>query len=142
MGKKDDLQEVLTRLIGGNIGAYKVAQLLIEKDKILDLMYCDYFEIWGTRLYKLYNDSCGKNLNKLNRTLLLFRIGVYSKEEILKNLNLVTAIPFVDDDIKLYDTPTYDREPDFTDPEWDSFCQENQTTFQEKLNEKIKKLSN
>ena len=137
--RQNETAAFYTKMSSGEPNAFEVTKKLMDEGCYIDLEFCDQYEIRGARLCRLYNECCNNNTSKFKRTILLFKIGVYSKEDIISNLDLSTPIPFIDDNIKIFGAPSYDEQPDYTDPAFDAFCQENQTNFLNKLKDELKK---
>ena len=80
----------------------------------------------GRCAYCTYND-------KFNRTLMMLRCGVFSEKQIQSNLDLVRAMPFIDDSIVIEGVPPYGKDFGPTDEKWDEFCSKNKEAFTKKL---------
>lgn len=104
--------------IGGNIGMIdKLADMSLDSPLALlvlmkllqnssnksnlSLLLLDILDIRGIDIWFLYNDCCGRNLDKFNRTLEALDSGVYTKEEIEINFSSFPIIPFLDDSVKM-----------------------------------------
>lgn len=128
-------RDIVMTMCEGNPGAMNVMmQMMSDPRSFLDIFLCDSLDIRGSRLYMLYNDCCERNNNKFNRTLMMLRCGVYSQEEINANLDLVRAIPFIDDSIVIDGVPPYGEDFSVTDEKWEEFCSKNKEAFTQKLN--------
>ena len=134
--------DVMMTMSEGNPGALMVLMKMME-DPIgfLDMLLCDSLDIRGTKLYMLDNDCCGRNYDKLKRTLTMFRCGAFSEEEIHNNLNLVRAIPFIDDGVVIKGIPEYGKEFGPGHPQWDEYCLINRRLFIERLNSAMEQES-
>ena len=129
------IMQMIMTMGEGNPGALNVAmEMMNEPAGFLDLLLCDSLNIRGSKLYMLHNDCCRRNKDKLNLTLMMIRCGVFSEEEIQANLNLIRAIPFIDDSIDIDRGSSYgeDLGPDVE--EWKEFCAKNREVFIQKLN--------
>ncbi len=127
--------DMIMNMAEGNMGAANVLmEMLNDTEGFFNILYCDTLGIRGSKLYMLHNDCCGRNNDKFKRTLSMFRNGVFSEEDIQSNLNLVRAIPFIDDSIEIENVPNYDEEFGPTDENWDEYCEKNKTAFAEKMN--------
>ena len=90
--------EVISAMSEGNPGAIECIALMFLDDPygtMLDLLLLDSLEIYGSKLYMIWNDCCDRNVKKMKKTLEAFRKGQFSKEEIHKNLSEVYAKPFI-----------------------------------------------
>ena len=97
-------EEELIINLSGNI---KSSYELLEALTILDKFYMiarefDYYDIIGDRIYKLYHYCCNDNIYDLDETMMLFRFGAFSKEEIIDNLESENPIPFLNKDVMYY----------------------------------------
>lgn len=127
--------DMIMTMCEGNPGAMNIIMQMINDPRgLMDILLCDSLDIRGSKLYMLYNDCCEKNNDKFNRTLMMLRCGVYSQEQIQANLDLVRAIPFIDDSIVIDGVPPYGKDFGPTDEKWKEFCSENKEVFIQKLN--------
>ena len=107
----------------GNPGAASFAcDLFHMKGGKEILEQCDQLGIRGVRLYMLFNDCCGRNIDKFYRTMLVLTDGVLSFEDIHKNLGLGRALPFINDELVIDEVPPYGEEFGPGDPKWIDFC--------------------
>lgn len=138
MGKLNanmNTMDMIMTMCEGNPGAMQVVmQMMNDPRCFMDIFLCDLLDIRGSKLYMLHNDCCGRNKDKLKRTLTMFRYGVYSQEEIQSNLDLVMAMPFIDDSIVIEGVPPYGKDFGPGYKKWDEFCQKNKDVFVQKLN--------
>lgn len=131
--------DVIINMAEGNIGAVNVLiELLNSPGGFMDILFCDALNIRGTKLYMLHNDCCGRDNEKFKITLSMFRNGVFSKDDIQNNLNLVRAIPFIDDDIVMENISNCSEKFDSTNENWCEFCKKNKISFDERLNKALK----
>jgi hypothetical protein len=89
--------ERVVSVSGGNSKALKFLMNKIEDDNFnynLELLY--NYEIIGNRLNKLYDEACFGRDVYYDNTLKLFGLGVFTKKEILKNLDSEVITPFID----------------------------------------------
>lgn len=91
------LEEVIITMADGNPGAIACMMQMMNNSPMamLDILYLDSMEIYGEKIYMLWNDCCNKDMEKLDATLKYFRSGKISKEKILENLSQVRATPFI-----------------------------------------------
>lgn len=128
--------DMIMTMSEGNPGAMNVIMQMLENPRsLLDVFLCDSLDIRGYKIYMLYNDCCERNEDKFNRTLMMLRCGVFSEQQIQENLNLVRAIPFIDDNIIIDGVPSYGNDFGPTDEKWEEFCAKNKDIFTQKLNE-------
>ena len=92
-----DMQEMLITMSEGNPGALTCMLEMLQTDPmaLLDILYFDSMGIYGSKIYMLWNDCCGRDMSKLRETIQYLRSGAVSKEEIHENLNRVRAEPFI-----------------------------------------------
>ena len=132
-----DTKDIIKTMSEGNPGAMRVTMEMLKTiEGFLNIILCDSLAIRGSRLYMLHNDCCGRNLDKFNRTLLMIKNGVYTEEEIQANLNLTTAIPFIDDSIEII-VPPYGEKFGPRNKNWKEYCKRNKEVFAAKLKEKL-----
>ena len=130
--------DMIMTMCEGNPGAMNIImQMMNDPRGLMDILLCDSLDIRGSKLYMLYNDCCEKNNDKFNRTLTMLRCGVYSQEQIQANLDLVRAIPFIDDSIVIEDVPPYGNDFGPSNKKWAEFCAENKEAFISKLSEAL-----
>ena len=65
------------------------------KVALLDIMLFDSMGIYGSKIYMVWNDCCGRDMKKFKETIQAFREGKFSVEEIQENLSRVRAKPFI-----------------------------------------------
>ena len=103
-----DFMDIIMTMSEGNPGAVMVLmEMMRDPRSFLDILLCDTLDIRGSKLYMLHNDCCGRNTGKFNRTLMMLRDGVFTEEQIHQNLDLVRAIPFIDDNLEIDGIPPY-----------------------------------
>lgn len=128
-------REVVMTMSEGNPGALNVIiSMLNDPRTCMDILLCDSLGIRGSRLYMLHNDCCGRNNDKFIRTLKMLSCGVYSQEQIQTNLDLIRAIPFINDSIVIDGVPPYGMDFGPTDEKWEEFCSKNKEAFTQNLN--------
>ncbi len=84
--------------------------LLILKDEPMFYMYLrelDSLDIIGDKIYKLFHYCCKENTYTFHLTMRLFRLGIFSIEEIHENLNLDKPIPFMDYNVQYKKTSNH-----------------------------------
>jgi len=89
--------EILYEMSEGNPGAIDCMIRLLKHDEeaIFYIMFLDNMEIYGSKIYMIWNDCCNRDMTKFVETLQYLESGAVTKEEIHNNLNRVRAIPFI-----------------------------------------------
>ena len=59
------------------------------------LMFADNNEIYGSKLYMLWNDCCDRDLDKVDKTIDYLLTNKVSQATIHENLNRGRALPFI-----------------------------------------------
>ena len=127
--------DMIMTMCEGNPGALNVImQMMNDPRSFMDILLCDSLDIRGSKLYMLHNDCCERNNDKFNRTLMMLRCGIFSEEQIQANLNLLYAMPFIDDSIVVDGVPPYGKDFGPGDEKWDEFCAKQKEAFTQKLN--------
>lgn len=132
--------DMLMVMSEGNPGALSVIMQMMQDKKprgFLDILLLDSLDIRGSKIYMLWSDCSERNMEKYFRTLMMLRSGVFSEEQIQKNLNLTYALPFIDESINPNGTPNYGEEFGPTDEKWKEFCKVQKEAFIPKLEKKI-----
>ena len=93
------MMDVLTEFSEGNPGSLTVLMELLQHYKehpefLITLMFLDNNEIYGSKLYMLWNDCCNRNIIKIIETIKYLMENNISKETIHKNLDRGRALPF------------------------------------------------
>ena len=125
------LEEMAYTFCEGDLGA--AAAILAMANGNEDVYFCDSLDIRGEKIFKLLLKCCHDNSDKFNRTLMMLRCGIFSEEQIQSNLDLVRAMPFIDDSIVIEGVPPYGEDFGPTDEKWDEFCSKNKEAFTKKL---------
>lgn len=92
------VQDMLITMCDGNPGALTFMMEMIQDDPmtgILDILLFDSMGIYGSKIYMVWNDCCGRDMEKFRETLRAFREGKFTEEEIHENLSLPYAKPFI-----------------------------------------------
>lgn len=125
--------DIVILMAEGNPGALTVLiQMMKSTRSFLDILLLDLLDIRGSKIWVLYNDCCGQNIDKFYRTLMVLRCGAYSNEEIQGNLNLCRAIPFLDDSI-----PTYNEDFNEAYDKWEEYVKANRQIVAPKIHKLI-----
>ena len=92
------LKDILALMANGNPGALSfLMEVLNTMDEDRFLRYIEFFndnDIYGSKLYMFWNDSCDRDLAKVDETIELLKTNNISKEKIHENLNRGRALPF------------------------------------------------
>lgn len=91
------IDDMVVTMSEGNPGALTcmVNMLNYNPMALLDILFFDTMEIYGSKIYMLWNDCCGRDMDKFNKTIQYIREGKVSKEKVHENLNRVRAEPFI-----------------------------------------------
>lgn len=96
----DSVADIVTKMSEGNPGAMTVVVKLVkemEKDiQVLNIILCldEHLELYGSRLYQLWNDCCDRDIQKVIQIVRLYMNGDISKKEILEHVNKPWGEPF------------------------------------------------
>lgn len=93
-----DVNALIIDMCEGNIGAFTfLNSLAVQKypEGIRAILFMEELEIRGEKAYKLWNDCCKRNYDKVFQTLQAFREGKFSSKQIHKNLDQNYAKPFI-----------------------------------------------
>jgi len=128
-----NIMQIVTMMSEGNPGALAIVMSRFETPEgLLQLLTCDSKGIRGANIYLLFNDCCGRDEIKFERTIKMIRNAVFTEEELIKNFELgnkTRSIPFLDDSIELVD----ENNPD----EWSKYCELTKASFVKRLEEKL-----
>ena len=92
------IEDMLITMSEGNPGALTCMMEMLQNDPlsaISNIMLFDTLGIYGSKLYMVWNDCCGRDMEKFEKTLQAFREGKFTQEEIHENLSQVRADPFI-----------------------------------------------
>lgn len=93
-----DVNALIIDMCEGNIGAFTFLKSLSVQnypEGICAILFMENLEIRGEKAYKLWNDCCKRNYNKVFQTLQAFRDGKFTSDQIHENLNQNHAKPFI-----------------------------------------------
>lgn len=93
----DTPSDVIAKMSEGNPGAMTFCFEIIHSDDKTDLMrllHLDTFGIYGSKLYMVWNDICGRDLGIFRLLMLNVTYGKVSKEDLLENLSKGYATPY------------------------------------------------
>lgn len=122
----------------GNPGAMMIITKMLEDARSrMDILLLDSLNIRGGKLYNLYNDCCKRDDDNFKITLMMLRSNVFSIKQIHDNLSLITAIPFIDDEVRVtgFDAMDYVNLLNNDEEKWQEFCLKNKDIFEQKLSE-------
>lgn len=91
------MQDVLITMSEGNPGALTCMMQMLQTNPMsfMDILLFDKMGIYGSKIYMVWNDCCGRDMKKFKDTIQAFREGKFSEEEIHENLNRPYAKPFI-----------------------------------------------
>ena len=92
------MQDMLITMCEGNPGALTCMMQMIQTDPMtgmMDILLFDSMGIYGSKIYMVWNDCCGRDMGKFRETIQAFRDGKFTEEEIHENLSRVYAKPFI-----------------------------------------------
>ena len=91
----DGIMEITMKMSEGNPGALNAIIGLMQKpDGIMYVLACDMIGIYGSRLYMLWNDCCGRSFDKFIRVIKGWQAGKLKAEEILEHVSGGWGTPF------------------------------------------------
>jgi len=92
----DTAKDIVVKMSEGNPGAIQCIMIMLMEPigLIRFILPLDTLGIYGSKIYMLWNDSCNRDIAKVNKVLEAWRTGKLSKERIHQNLNQVRATPF------------------------------------------------
>lgn len=90
-------QDMLITMSEGNPGALTCMMQMLNSDPmaLMDILLFDSMGIYGSKIYMVWNDCCGRDMAKFKETIQAFREGKFSEEEIHENLSRPYAKPFI-----------------------------------------------
>ncbi len=138
--------EMISVMSEGNPGAITVLAEIIKADPItgvIKILNLDSLDIRGSKIWMLYKDCCGQDMDKFFRTLDFIRGGAYTSEEIDLNFQQVHAKPFMSDDVKEEDYLTEEDNGSISpwSENWNEYVQAHRATIIPKLEEFKKRLN-
>lgn len=104
----DSLKDIIYKISEGNPG---VIAFILELSNLCDkkainfvklLMIIDSMELYGSSLYMLWNDSCGRDINKSIKIIQAFRVGIITKQHIKERILNVGYGKSFDDLVKSF----------------------------------------
>jgi hypothetical protein len=98
---EDSIMDVIIKISEGNPGAMVcITQMLQYEDwysnvpGALMVLQLDSLEVYGEKLYMLWNDCCNQDMKQLELVLRNWQTGYLTKEEIHRNLSQGRGVPF------------------------------------------------
>lgn len=106
------------------------------------VIICDRLGIRGDILYKLYHECCSGSVDKFSKVIQMFDSGVYTEDEITRNLALSAPEEFLDEAIVNPCLPLYSDEFNSSHSDWDEFAylQRRNLTIKLKRKEALEKV--
>ena len=92
------VQDMLLTMCEGNPGALTCMMELLfagSDTGLLDILLFDSMGIYGSKIYMVWNDCCGRDMEKFKKTIQAFREGKFTEQEINENLSQPYAKPFI-----------------------------------------------
>lgn len=99
----DTMVEVCMKMCEGNPGAMEFALALVNRDPHLLLM-CDTLGLYGEKLYMLWNDCCGRDIEQVDRVITAWQRGQLTDEQIHAHVAGGYGTPFDEIETKPLDT--------------------------------------
>ena len=128
--------EIILTMSELNVGAMGIVRAILEDPmKIGVVLWLDSYDIRGVRLWNLFKDCCGQDFDKFYKTIDMLRRGAYTKDEIWKNLDLPTSLPFFSDSIKESDYAKDSEELEPFSDEWNAYIQAQRALVTPRLEE-------
>ena len=88
LNAKMGTSDMIIAMAEGNPGALSCLIELVKTNYgFLDLLVLDRMEVYGEKIYILWNDCCSRNMTVLKEYLRSFRRGEVSKEKIHETLS-------------------------------------------------------
>ena len=91
-------QEIVLTMSEGNPSALTCMMELLFVDcktGLLDIQLFDSMGIYGSKIYMVWSDCCGRDMEKFKATIQAFREGKFTEQEIHENLSRPYARPFI-----------------------------------------------
>ena len=116
-----------------------IVLLELENEPLFEmyLRQIDALDLIGDKLYKLYHNCCKEDKKIFFETMRLFRLGVFTTEEIHENLNKDEPIPFIDGSIT-YDMDTQDKYLNISRQKWEEYVSQVREDYQNRSQSVLK----
>lgn len=90
------IAEIVSSISEGNPGAMSVVMYFLTEGDILSVLMFDKLELYGSKLYMLWNDCCGRNFINVKKVLDLWQQERISKEDIHEHVSGGYGKPFAE----------------------------------------------
>lgn len=93
----DTTMDAALKMSEGNPGALQVVMNLMQDPNphgFMRLLSCDSIGLYGSKLYMLWNDCCGRNMVKFNAVIDAWQQGRISTETIMEHVSGGWGTPF------------------------------------------------
>lgn len=121
---EDTQMDVLVKMAEGNPGALTAMMDILEKHDAIDpqafmgglgaIMTFDTYGIYGTEIYILWNDKCGKDVRKLLMLLRACQLGFLPSEKLkVMAEDQMLQVDLTEEEWADYDKQVCDRLEDF-----------------------------
>lgn len=127
----DSMPSVIKKMADGNPGAISTMVAILQGQEEIDpqnamrglgvILSLDTYQIYGTDIYILYSDKCGKDLRKMFMILRATQLGFFSSEK-LKEMahDQMRQVNLTDEEWTKLDKQVCDRLDKFAKPEKDN----------------------
>lgn len=115
-----------------------VTDLMHTQYGMMGLIMCLLSNIRGVELHRLYTKCCDCDPLIFERSSSMIKAGVFSKEQIRRNINSNNPIPFIDKSIVIEGVPNFGELFGPAHYKWNEYCNENRKSFIKRLNDKPK----
>ena len=130
------MMDMIMVMCEGNPGAMTVLMKMLEEPTgILEVLCLDHYEIRGAKIWMLYKDCCGENMDRFYKTLRAIRMGAYSQDEVHQNLGLPYAFPFLSTSVKEEDYMEEGEKEISLSKRWNEYIQANRELLIPRLEE-------
>lgn len=88
----DTMEETIVNFSEGNPGALQTLMELFKLDPnkmFQNLLTLDRMELYGSKIYMLWNDCCDRKIEKVNKIIKLYRSGKIKQSDIEERIKNV-----------------------------------------------------
>lgn len=119
-----------------------VSEMMRNPALLRGVIICDRLGIRGDVLSKLYHECCSSSVDNFSKVIQMFDGGVYTEEDITRNLALSASEPFLDESIVNPCLPLYSDEFNPSHSDWEEFAylQKRNFTIKVKRKEALEKV--
>ena len=136
--KKIDMLNFAMTMSEGNPQALaSVTTLMHTQYGMMGLILCHLANIRGVELHRLYKECCDCDPFIFERSSSMIQNGVFSKEQVRRNIYSNDPIPFVDESIEIYGVPDFGELFGPAHYKWKEYCDESRKSFSHRLNKKF-----